>query len=370
MCKPVIKHLVTSPNGDIAVEGEKLEIPLEGDSLKTPYKFYFQAIEDFLQTDKFEPIIDIINEINKKRIYLRDISKIFIRAEKHGALYHPASIEIIQTNNKSVKFGLNVALTEIGKTSLKNEFEMLKNLNLKYKLPYLPEPYLFSEINSVAFLLEEWFEDFYEFHLGIDENGRKTLNLWEFGKGYKFLSEEHEFEVYKEVAKILTLYYDIYEFKQIYPWHHAAGDFIARINNEGIELRLTTVRDYKPFMQFGQNNVHPFLPLFYFFLDLSIRTRLDKLDGIGEVLWANKFTVKATIDGFLEALALKEARKDTHEIRNKFLNLLRSFGKEDLYKTCNPVLELYKGSKDFPIVINNLDKHIEELYITLQNLPS
>ncbi len=370
MHKPFIKYLVTSPHGDITVEGENLEIPLEGDSLKTPYKFYFQAIEDFLQTNKFKPIIDVINEISKERISLKNISKIFIRAEKHGALYHPASIEIIQTNNRSIKFGLNVALTEIGKTSLKNEFETLKKLNLKYKLPYLPKPYLFSEINSVAFLLEEWFEDFYEFHLGIDKNGRKRLKLWEFGKGYKFLSEEHEFEIYKEVAKILTLYYDIYEYKQIYPWHHAAGDFIAQINNEGVELRLTTVRDYQPFMQFGQMNVSPFLPLFYFFLDLSIRNRLDKLDGIGEVLWANKFTVEATLNGFLEALTLKEDRKDTHEISNKFLKLLKSFRKEDLYKTYNPVLELYEGSKDIPIIINNLDEHIEELYITLQNLPS
>ncbi len=369
MSKPLIKHFVTSPYGDIRVDEEKLKLTLEGDPLKTSYRLYFQAIEDFLQKNRFRTIIELINKKYKINISLKDIYEILIKAEKHGALYHPASIEIVHKKGIT-KFGLNIALTERGRTSLKNEFKTLIKLNTRYKLPYLPEPYIFNEINSTAFLLEEWFEDYHEFHMSIDKYGRKRLKLWEFGKGYKFLSEAQEFEIYKKVAKILTLYYDIYEFDQIYPWHHAAGDFIAHVDNKEVGLRLTTARDYKPFMEFENKKVHPFLPLFYFLLNLTIRTRLDKLDGIGKVVWADNFTIEATLSGFFEALKLKGDRKNDYRLSNKFLNLLKSFKKEDLCNTCNPILELYRGTKDLKIIKSNLDEHIEKLYITLQNLPS
>lgn len=369
MYKPLIRYLVASPYGDISVDEKKLELILEGDPLKTPYRLYFQTIEDFLQRNRFKHIIEVINKKYKINISLKEIYEILIRAEKHGVLYHPASIEIFHKKGIT-KFGLNIAFTERGKTTLKNEFKILKKLHIKYKLPYLPEPYIFNEINSIAFLLEEWFENYHEFHMSIDKHGRKRLKLWEFGKGYKFLSGKQEFEIYKEVAKILTLYYDIYEFDQIYPWHHAAGDFIAHVNNKRIELRLTTARDYKPFMEFEHKKVHPFLPLFYFLLNLTIRTRLDKLDGIGKVVWADSFTIEATLSGFFKALKLKKDKKTDWELTNKFLNLLKSFKKEDLYSTCNPILRLYRGTEDLKIIKSNLDEHIEKLYIILQNLPS
>ena len=45
--------------------------------------------------------------------------------------------------------------------------------------------------------------------------------------------------------------------------------------------------------------------LLIFFLNLSIRMRLDRYDGVGDIVWADGLVVQSTLDGFFEGLALK-----------------------------------------------------------------
>ena len=84
----------------------------------------------------------------------------------------------------------------------------------------------------MSFLLEDWFEGYHEFHISKDNEGKQQLKLWDFDHGYKNLSQEQSFEIYKKASKILTLYYDLEDFSQIFPWHHAAGDFVVKIEDE------------------------------------------------------------------------------------------------------------------------------------------
>jgi len=368
MHKPLIRYLVSSPYGDEPVDKDKIDFPLECDPLKTPYRIYFDSIRDFVSREEFKPLLNSVNQKLKRDVLLKEIDEIIIRAEKHGALSHPASIELIIKEEK-VKFGLNVAFTDTGRNWLKKEFSVLKNLQIKYNLPYLPNAYLFDNLNSISFLLEEWFEDYHEFHITTDEKGRQRLKLWEFGAGYQYLSYEQSFEIYKKSSKILTLYYDLKDFYQIYPWHHAAGDFVVKIEGGKINVRLITARQYKPLMNFDKDTVNPLFALFYFFLNLSIKMRLDKLDGLGEVVWAEDSCEEATVEGFFEALKLKESTDNYPELVNEFISLLKSFNAEELKISAQPLIDLFSGTGDFPVIKTNLESHVEKLCAILQIFP-
>jgi hypothetical protein len=235
------------------------------------------------------------------------------------------------------------------------------------------------------------------------------MKLWEYGKGDRVLSSEQGFEIYRQSAQILTLYYDLNDFHLIYPWHHAAGDFVVRIGKESnppqppfrkggnignvldddknqnipplekgdrggfldkTDVKLTTVRGYEPFMGIQEDDfVPPVLALFYFLLHLSIQMRLDKLDGVGDVVWADDFCVDATISGFFDGLKEKEGMKDYCGSVKSFLMLLKSFTREDLGKTLVPITEQFERTKDYQAIRDHLKDHIAKLYLTLQNYP-
>jgi hypothetical protein len=400
MKKPAIRYLVASPAGDVPVDTHRLDYPLEADPLKTPYQIYFRAITNFLSRENFQPLLDAVNESLGTDFDLSSLNEISVRTEKHGALYHPASIEVMSKKG-GVKFDLNVAVTDTGKDSLKREFTILKTLNARFNLPYIPKPYYLDELHSMVFLLEEWFEGYHEFHIAKSEDGKQQMKLWEYGKGDRFLSSEQGFEIYRQIAMILTLYYDIENYRMIFPWHHAAGDFIVKIEDkrnspsphpspqgrgnikgdphrgrgEGymrdqIDVRLTTVRGYEPFMGSDINEmINPVLALFYFLLHLSIQMRLDKLDGVGDVVWADEKCVDATLAGFFLGLESKKAFLNYCGSQGEFLKLLRSFSMDDLATTFKPIIKQYEKTKDFPVIERNFGNHVARLYLTLRNYP-
>lgn len=370
MRNPSVRYLVASPYGDVPVDNDRLDYPLEGDPLKTPYRIYFQAITDFLSRGNFQQLLEAVNNRLETDFDLSALNEIIIRTEKHGALYHPASIEVL-TTNKRVKFGLNVAVTETGKEILQREFFLLKTLHEKFNLPYIPKPYDADELHSMFFLFEEWFEDYHEFHISRTGKGGQQVKLWEYGRRERFLSTEQSFEIYRQASQILTRYYDLKYFMLIYPWHHAAGDFVVHVNDgRQIGVRLTTVRGYKSFMGRDKDDmVNPAVALFYFLLHLSIQMRLDKLDGVGDIVWADDSCVDATIAGFFEGLEKKKDIRDCCGSARSFLMLLKSFPKEDLRKTFVPIAEQFEQTKDFRVIQRHRKDHIDRLYLTFQNFP-
>lgn len=182
MNRPLIRYLVSSPSGDVPVDEDKLDLPLECDPLKTPYKVYFQSIKNLLEQDGFSPLRKAAGEKCGKRVHRDEINEVIIRAEKHGALYHPASVELVLEDHK-LKFGLNVAISETGRSWLEKEFTVIRNINAKYKLPYLPEVYSFAERENISFLLEEWFEGYHEFHVSTTDGGNRCLTSGSSAKG-------------------------------------------------------------------------------------------------------------------------------------------------------------------------------------------
>lgn len=369
MKRPPIRYLVSSPSGDVAVDEGRLDYPLEGDPLKTSYRDYFLAIADFLSGNDFQRLLQAITAMTGVPEELSNLNEIIVRSEKHGALSHPASVECILSGYRA-KFGLHVAVTDAGKDSLQREFVTLKMLHSRFGLPYIPVPYVLHEMNSMAFLLEEWFDDYHEFHIAETGDDRRQMKLWEFGHGDRILTPAQAFDIYRQAAQILTIYYDLRNFRLIYPWHHAAGDFVVKCIHDGIDVRLTTVRGYESFVGADQNElINPLLALFYFFMHLSIQMRLDRLDGVGEIVWAEDYCVDATVAGFFEGLEKKNDFADCCGSIRSFLQLLKSFTKEELRKTAAPVAEQFERTAAHGLIQEHLRNHTDRLHLTLQNSP-
>jgi hypothetical protein len=368
--EPSWHFIVSSPYGDTSPDEEKLGFPLEHDPAETPYRQYFSSIRDFLQIDDYAAVVNAACTQLSLRVEMKEIEKIIVRAEKHGALYHPSSIELSLKNDR-LKFGLNVAVTDTGRHWLKKEFSFLRQLRNKFTYPYLPTPYTMHETDSMVFLLEEWFEGYHEFHIARDEHNADSVSLWEFGKGYRKLTPGQSFEIYRQSAMILTLYYDLEDYSQIYPWHHAAGDFVAQVEDTGIDVRLTTVRQYDPYMVFRDKEaMNPVIALFYFFLNLTLKMRLDRLEGTGDTVWADDYCLEATVKGFFDGLREKEDLKRHFGSEREVLKILSSFQKEDFSATFMPLVELYEGTADFPVLTAHFDRHVDTLHAILQNHPA
>ncbi|MDL1970906.1 MAG: hypothetical protein LWW94_08030 [Candidatus Desulfofervidaceae bacterium] len=369
--KPEIIYCVASPQGDIPVDDTNAHLPLEGDKTKTTYATYFQVIDKFIAQEDYLPLLKAINQRYQQSLELTDIKKIVIRSEKHGAFYHPASLEIITAKGKFA-FGVNVATDKSKIIWLKKECKLLQQLNNEFSFNYLPQVYESRTINGMFLTLVEWFNGYHEFHLSLDKNQHPQIILWDFKKGYCYLTPAQAFAIYKQVAYILTLYYKLDTYNQIFPWHHAGGDFIAWIEGNKTDVKLTTVRGYDTIINFvDHRDINPIFALLYFFLNLTIRIRLDKFDGVGKIGWIDDFCLKAALSGFVEALIKKEKELKTvcQLSWTEFVQLLRSFTLKELTLLFERLLTLYQGKEGYSLIVQRLNNHIAALYNFIQAYP-
>lgn len=388
----IIKYLFSSPKGDISL-GPVEDPVFGGEDLARPFLItpsehhpfltlgdYFNAIRRFILKDQGKRLAQVLKERLNREIGLDSIKKILIRSEKHGALYHLASVDIF-VDDKQTKFAVSTAVSVKGKGLLTHEYKILKYLNSSLRLPYLPNVHLKGEVEcdagngkheTLSMLLSEWFEAYHEWHISMDENdGKQKLCIWDFQNGNRNASKEEAFEIFRQASKILTLYYDTKDFNQIYPWHHAAGDFIVKTRDRSVDVRLTTVREYQSIMNyFSEETAKPMTAIVYFFLNLTIRMRLDKLDGVGETVWAEGFCVNATTEGFFDAVRIMESEGRYHLGRPKdLLSLLKSFGEEEIRGLFHPLVDWYQegDTAEFRVIQANLRRHVNLLYHALQD---
>jgi hypothetical protein len=210
-------------------------------------------------------------------------------------------------------------------------------------------------------LLAEWFEDFHEWHLdSASEGAPPRVFLWDSVGGYRFATNAESRRLFHEIARILTLYYDLDTFGQICSWHHAAGDFVVCTSTTPLQVRLTTVRDYRPLPGLSpEAGIQPLVALVYFFLNLLVRMRMDRKAGVGETLWAGEWAVEAAVAGFFGALeemryAGRSLPADIGEIRG----ILRSFSSNELLTLHETVLDF--APEEDPADRAWIADHIEE----------
>jgi hypothetical protein len=276
------------------------------------YGVYFTAIRRFIEQDRFSNLTCAIRDLTGQTVLARDLGTINICLEKHGQFYHPARLTV-DADGRQASFVVNVAVTAIGRSYLHKDFVNIRALNNRFPYRFLPQVYSSGAVllpdrsYQVEMFIGQWLAGYHEFHLsGIPAEGNDRLLVWDSLNGAHRLSDQTRCDVYRQAAQILTAYYNLETFEQVFSWHHAAGDFIVKNEGQNVKVRLITVRKYAPlFDGTGTDAQTIFQALLIFLLNLTVKMRLDRLDGVGAMAWAGDDTVAATLDGFFGGLLLQ-----------------------------------------------------------------
>ena len=133
-----VLYLFSSPDGDHPIDTRTLEQPFLLAPLKPhPYMtlgHYFESLQRFILDEKWGSFVAALNDSTKKKIDPADIRQVLIRSEKHGALYHLASIEVLAPEFQ-MKFALSTGVSQRGRDWLNHEFEVIMGLNHATNLP-------------------------------------------------------------------------------------------------------------------------------------------------------------------------------------------------------------------------------------------
>jgi hypothetical protein len=385
---PIVSFLSSSLLGRRPFPQDLLDSPLPLDHTEFKgalqsfwtYQLYFKAIQEVLAKDSYKWLLEAAKRQLALPIGPSDLQKIFIYSEKHGNWYHPCKIEVI-TSQGCARFALNVALTERGRAVMSQEIRALKYLAASFTFPWLPTIYYYEEsvtipiianenqALSLSLFLAQWFEGFHEFHLSLDPtDGLIKMILWDGSPKPNYLSKRQSGNVYFEISKILTLYYNHRNYDQIFPWYHGAGDFVVKLDGERIEIRLITARQYGPLADPEEMSVEE--ALVFFFLNLSLRMRLDRLDGVGKIAWAGEDCLISTWEGFQEALRIEEKQGSLIPgFRKAFLKDLSRFSVEKLTERFQELLDSYNpNAPDLPVIKKNFVSHINQVFEVILSL--
>jgi hypothetical protein len=377
------RFLLSDPQGDIALSPQDLDQPfLLSPEEVHPFltlKDYFSALQEFIMLDDGKHLRSAFGD---QGLLDADnpaaIPEVLIRSEKHGAFYHIASIGI-SGHEKKGKFAVTTALSGSARTALQEEYGILRKLSALAP-DYLPKLLEMETVTlqtdrgveEFCMVLGEWLAGYHEWHLSDGHAADKQeIRLWDYDNGYRYLSGAQSFELLRQAACILTLYYDQESFCQIYPWHHGAGDFVARCTAETMSVKLITARQYEPLVHFdGAAEADRLVAAIHFLLNLALRMRLDRLDGIGKPAWFEGFAVHAAVAGFFAGLdATAAANRLMLGPAADFLAIMQSFEAREIYDMYDSLLEIYaeEDGDDFHLIRQELADHAAELRQALQN---
>jgi len=343
---------------------------------------YFEAVRSFFEQNRCQTFTRVLTQRLQRTVLPGDIGLIRIHLEKHGEFYHPARVET-DLFGQTFSFVLNVAVTGTGKKHISAEFQNLKRLNDEFSEAYLPRVYSAGEAVSrsgitFSMFLGEWFEDYHEFHITRqNSDGRGNICVWDDKMGRTILSREQTLQLYRQAARIMTCYYNIATFEHIAKWHHAAGDFIIRLDQKSIDLKLITVRGYAPLFrgvssrETGERDAEQMLQaLLIFLLKLSLRMRLDRIDGVGELVWSDPGVVRSTVEGLFEGLAQKPADPVLPDaVATCFQYYLSVCNEQDLIELSDSILQtIQPNSEEFYMIKQNLSEHVGLLVESIREI--
>ncbi|WP_428562711.1 MAG: hypothetical protein ACP59X_22100 [Solidesulfovibrio sp. DCME] len=317
-----ISKEIATPDGAMVFASDKAGLAVDGDGTGLTYGAYFDALEAFVSANGHAPLARALEGIGITE-GLGGVREIVLRAEKHGALYHPASCTARFAAGEA-KWCINVAATPVAVACLEAESGLLERLRERFASQFLPCPHVYGAIGGLGLLLEEWFAGFHEFH----QDGAGRVRLWDFDAGERVLAVDETASLYAEVARILTRYYDPLTGAHIGPWHHAAGDFVARVAGGEMAARLVTVRGHgapRSFVEAGPMAER--LAGLQFFTNMTMRARLDRVDGVGGLVLADIGLVPGIVAGFARALG---EREDMGDGGLGLIDFLGSFSAEEM----------------------------------------
>ena len=147
----IVTYLFSSPEGDILLDPEDLARPF----LLTPQKAhphltlgdYFDTIRNCILEDRGALLKEAFRSVSDHKFNVEEIQKIQIRSEKHGVLYHLASVEVF-TAEGAVKFTVSTAISQKGRDCILHEHDILHRLNDQTRF-FIPAPNLRRQKNAL-----------------------------------------------------------------------------------------------------------------------------------------------------------------------------------------------------------------------------
>jgi hypothetical protein len=342
------------------------------------YGEFFEAVSIFLDRHLSDYISKAVFHAVKRTVASHEISRIHIHLEKHGAFYHPARIVLLLADCR-ISLVVNVAISRLGKNTIKKEYDLLRQLANQTSPAWVPRVFGHDRVRIdgqryAQMFLGEWFENFHEFHVSEKNSPDKTgIRVWDPKKENLFLSPNQTQHVFEQAAIILTAYYNVETFEQITSWHHAAGDFVVCLHENKPSLKLITVRAYKPFFNVSEEVVELetiLNTLLIFLLNLSIRLRVDRLDGVGDVAWVEANVVQGIFNGFFKGLVLQaENSYIPHELIEAFKTFLCHLPEMDIRDIIMGIVhQIDPKNPDLVVIKPNLDKHVEMVLSELRRM--
>jgi hypothetical protein len=337
--------------------------------LSVNYGDYFQAAGQFLKKNHYNVISAAVSHRIGRTIHPEEIRDIRVCLEKHGAFYHPSRIDVVGVDFQTA-FVLNVAVSTTGRDHIEKEYGIIEKLNDVIPGHFLPNLYARNDIAlkkdlKLGMFLGEWFDGYHEFHLSRDPSDNTLkIRVWDPDCGGFYLSAKQCREVYRQASRILTSCYNVETTEHIFSWQHASGDFIVKLDNNTIDVKLITVRNYDAVLKNRDRNTETVMyALLVFFLNLTIRMRLDRLDGTGELAWSDDISVAGSVLGFLESLAQKPG---THMLPGPidvcFMVQLLNHTPSELMAVSRTLLKAYcPQAPEIPLIRQHLPKHVAVL---------
>lgn len=310
-----------------------------------------------------------------QNIALDRCEPVSIRLVKHGAYYHVCRVTFPVLEGNPIDLAVNAAVSPPGLSVIELDFNWMRALYGRSSNPILPKVHDFSRVTSPqgrswALFSSEWLSGFSEFHPSFDtRSNRLAIRVWEMGNTGPFLDETYERLLYRKIAGILTLLYDIRTASEVHPWHHAAGDFVLCQSGNDLQIRLITIRNYCPLLETQEASGLPslWLRLLVFLCHLSIRNRLDRVDGIGQVCWSEEFVVEETIQGFWDALSIHPQKAMLSEGNAEgFRDFLSTLDPGTVYEICDQIVGSYPPTApEIDTIRQHLLDHAGVLYCAL-----
>jgi hypothetical protein len=281
------------------------------------YGDYFQSAGDFLSRHLPALIRSLGGTVEAEAApaALKDVD---IHLVKHGAFYHPAKVTVYTDQGKFL-IALNVAVGREGRTLLAVETANLKQLHHNTTgREAIPRVLGQGEggipgKKPVPMFAAEWFDGFYEFHICADSGRPESLawKVWD-ENGDWCMTPDQVAALYHRAAFILTACYHPLTFEAVLDWHHAAGDFVVKKSGREVDVRLVTVRRYAPLCDVPADEGKTLADILdawvLFVLDVTLRIRLDRLDGVGRVVWVDDWVVLHVWQGIVQGAGHMAAR--------------------------------------------------------------
>ena len=269
---------------------------------------------------------------------------------------------------------------EIGRSYLREDFGNIRLLNDRFPYRFLPQVYCKGAVTlpgrsrRLEMFLGEWLAGYHEFHLsGEPAELNSRLIVWDPVKGAHPLSKQQRANIYRQIALILTAYYDLETFEQIFAWHNAAGDFIVKTDGGQIDIRLITVRKYAPLFADVSGDADTILQAYADLLPQLVDSHpAGSVRRCGyEFGYADDDIVEAALNGFFDGLSLQvRFGRIPKELPDLFAGYLKALASDDRDTLLGGIaLRTQCPAPEKALIRKHLKHHGEKMTQAIDRLP-